>query len=606
MSQHGLAATRSFSLTDITNTHGGRREGSGRRSGSSSPSPKSASGRSGNVKKARSSKSHSVQENLSYEAQQDLVINPRGRSWGVEESCLILTLILSLLIEPHISTTEVLQRVSILIRRGYVGIHALWRHWCDEQNVMIISTANRGAGATRHINHCHHMTPEAVIMMSEFIREKNRDGSGVTVKEIRGHLIDSVLKLSISKPTLREVLHKLGYKYGRGKVIGKMNDEWRRQRIRYFLLEYSKALKEQSNGTAIIVYTDETYVNANHARDETWTCADDPLSNFLVRPSSKGKRLVILHALTRDGLIFRDSDVSNDVASQESFNSELIYEANKGDGDYHDNMNGQIFIDWVVYHLIPSFNNKYRNKKMILVLDNAAYHHWHGPHSISVNSLSKPAAASVLIDICKVTSITVKRQIKGTDEYDDHVFDDTSTWFARGGARGPSLDELKAVIKEQFSLKPHLNCSLIKTEFNTCGFQLIYTPPYLPEVQPIERAWAIVKNYVASQYKNGRTIPQLLQQTKRGLYGDGTVDGHKGVSSTAAENIIRNAHHSMGALIAEDMSLRGDIFTVKAAPSTSLPVPDTEADVDAELNGEVEEDEEEKADRADENEYKER
>jgi len=84
------------------------------------------------------------------------------------------------------------------------------------------------------------------------------------------------------------------------------------------------------------------------------------------------------------------------------------------------------------------------------------------------------------------------------------------------------------------------------------------------------------------------------------------VDGHKGVSSTAAENIIRNAHHSMGALIAEDMSLRGDIFTVKAAPSTSLPVPDTEADVDAELNGEVEEDEEEKADRADENEYKER
>ena len=54
----------------------------------------------------------------------------------------------------------------------------------------------------------------------------------------------------------------MGYCYGKGNVIGKMNDEWYVARIRIFLIQYSKAI-EQQQGRCVIVYTDESYVNVN-------------------------------------------------------------------------------------------------------------------------------------------------------------------------------------------------------------------------------------------------------------------------------------------------------------------------------------------------------
>jgi len=40
-------------------------------------------------------------------------------------------------------------------------------------------------------------------------------------------------------------------------------------------------------------------------------------------------------------------------------------------GDYHDNMNSEIFIQWVKRKLVPTFNRRYPEKKMIFVADNA-------------------------------------------------------------------------------------------------------------------------------------------------------------------------------------------------------------------------------------------
>ena len=58
----------------------------------------------------------------------------------------------------------------------------------------------------------------------------------------------------------------MGYRYGKTNVIGKMNDVWYTARIRTYLIQYSEALKEEEVGRCVIVYTDESYVNANHAR----------------------------------------------------------------------------------------------------------------------------------------------------------------------------------------------------------------------------------------------------------------------------------------------------------------------------------------------------
>ena len=49
--------------------------------------------------------------------------------------------------------------------------------------------------------------------------------------------------------------------------------------------------------------------------------------------------------------------------------------ANSDSGDYHKNMDIVKFLKWVRNRPIPLFKMQYPNKKMDLMMDNAAYHH---------------------------------------------------------------------------------------------------------------------------------------------------------------------------------------------------------------------------------------
>jgi hypothetical protein len=43
--------------------------------------------------------------------------------------------------------------------------------------------------------------------------------------------------------------------------------------------------------------------------------------------------------------------------------------------DYPKNMNGDNFLKWVEKRLLPVFKQRFPEHKLILILDNAAYHH---------------------------------------------------------------------------------------------------------------------------------------------------------------------------------------------------------------------------------------
>ena len=133
----------------------------------------------------------------------------------------------------------------------------------------MVDTAGRGGGASTHVNHTRHVTVEVVFTLIECIRKHNKEGGGCTTTD----LIDALREehdVTMHPRTLRNVLSSMGYRYGKANVIGKMNDVWYTARIRTFLIQYSEALKEEQAGRCIIVYTDESYVNANHARKMTW------------------------------------------------------------------------------------------------------------------------------------------------------------------------------------------------------------------------------------------------------------------------------------------------------------------------------------------------
>jgi hypothetical protein len=60
---------------------------------------------------------------------------------------------------------------------------------------------------------------------------------------------------------------------------------------------------------------------------------------------------------------------------EEELTAQWIWQAKSHKADYHDDMGGDGFEDSQKYRLIPVLESLYPGKKMILVMDNANYHH---------------------------------------------------------------------------------------------------------------------------------------------------------------------------------------------------------------------------------------
>ena len=179
-------------------------------------------------------------------------------------------------------------------------LHALWVKWRDEKEVYVVDTGNRGGGASCHVNHSHHVSVDVILTIIDYIRNTNNTGGGCTTTGIQDQVL-AQHNITIHSRTLRNILSSLGYRYGKVNVIGKMNDSWYVARIRTFLIQYNKALIEEQKGQRVIVYTDESYVNTSHARGYSWFNPDTEEKNNVVRPGGRGRRLVLLHAFTKDG-----------------------------------------------------------------------------------------------------------------------------------------------------------------------------------------------------------------------------------------------------------------------------------------------------------------
>jgi hypothetical protein len=546
MQQH----THNTRLTPLEPKHGGRREGAGRVAGKENHHPNKADAASV-ARQHRRNRQHAITD---YRQQHDELVNHMGRSWGYDECALLLTFIIGIILHYDETPTGALRFVSSIIRRSYDNLHALWQRWQHERLVYVMDSAHRGAGSVSHISHAHHVTVDVIFTIMEYIREANSTGSGCTSVEVQRCILNEH-QLHIPDRTLRSVMASMGYCYGRGNIIGKMNDDWYVTRIRTFLIQYSKAVVEQMQGRCIIVYTDESYVNVNHARKFTWFNPALPERKNVVRPSGVGKRLVLLHACTRDGWLAVDPAVHNDRVDQCAASCELIYEAEKGDGNYHDNMNGHIYVQWLNNRLLPVFVQRYPGQKMVLVSDNASYHHHRGPGWINVHRVHKAQMAAKLIEL-GITNISVERQKKGTTTRESHHFDADS--FARHGGRfAPTLAEMKLHLQAHLVAHPELNRTEVRKLMDEHKHELIYTPPYLPGVQPMERLWAYIKNHVAAQYHAGRTMRELFQHTYQGFYGDG--DKHAGVSAQLCASVIQHSHHFCNHLIDQDDALSGTI-----------------------------------------------
>jgi transposase len=322
-------------------------------------------------------------------------------------------------------------------------------------------------------------------VIRQFIRKANRNGDRVNIEIIRQFMRDK-LRCEVPRTTLRRALQRWGFEFGTGIRSAQLKESERVVIMRRQYLRLKRANRDVDGQTdRPEVYLDESYINKNHSNDNTWYFEEDGI--IIGKPTGKGERLIIVNAITKDGWVP---------------NARLVFKASEMTGDYHTNMNWDNFSEWFQEKLLCNIP-----ENSLIIMDNAAYH----------NVLAEEAFPK--------KSHSVKRMRE---------------WLSNNAIPW-TKDMLKAELFElcsRLATKPEF---LIDNIANKYGHSVLRTPPYHPELQPIETCWAIVKNHVAQQ--NDCTMKKVLLLLE---------EGFAKVNEKTCHNLIKKVNSQEDAFWVED------------------------------------------------------
>ena len=295
-----------------------------------------------------------------------------------------------------------------------------------------------------------------------YIRTANKKGEHITLADIGEFLKKEYPDDSFKKATLARTLNRWGFEFGQGirSQHLKEKDHVIAARQRYLREMRSNRVSERSRDTIRPeVYLDESYVNKNHSNDFIWYYGED--GPWVQKPTGKGERLIIINAITKSGWVP---------------DAKLVFKSTRKTGDYHGQMNWELFRKWFTEMLLPNIP-----ERSLIIMDNAPYHTVLAEHSPPIPKSSKK----------KIREWLEQNKI-----------------YCRDDCLKAELVELLAKIAPE----PIYAIDEIAKSF---GHKVLRTPPYHPELQPIEICWGVVKNYIARNCDF--TMKNLLEQLDCGF-----------------------------------------------------------------------------------------
>ena len=305
----------------------------------------------------------------------------------------------------------------------------------------------------------------------------------------------------------------------------------------------------------MFVYTDQSYIHSTHCAGNSYMSEGKCLN----KGSGKGRRLIILHAITKfgplcerlpNGVPVDDLSWKGDTPhpvdrADGKHTAECLWLANSNAGDYYDNMCSDMFMQWVTRKLIPTFKKLFPSKRMVLVADNAPYHHSRVVGYLGSLSKKDLVALCVEHDIEYLDLPLNDRRYQWYQDDDvEGVVDvgaayrvdfDKESFLKSARASNPFIPtkrELQvAIIEYMKDNLPHLLECKVEQLMAEKGHHTLWTPPYCPQLQPIELFWAAGKNYAAECHYGGRTMKDTVDHLRYGWYGNKHL--FPGVSPTA-------------------------------------------------------------------------
>jgi transposase len=306
-----------------------------------------------------------------------------------------------------------------------------------------------------------------------YIRSANKQGKYITLSTIEDFLKERSEGEAFHIATLARTLNRWGFEFGKGTRSQhlKEKDHVIAARQRYLR---KKRDNRTFSGDSIRpeVYLDESYVNKNHSNDFIWYSGED--GPWVQKPTGKGERLIIINAITKSGWVP---------------NAKLVFKSTKKTGDYHGQMNWDLFKKWFVEMLLESIP-----PNCLVIMDNASYH----------NTLSEHSPPTPLCSKKRIMEWLEQNRI-----------------YCRPHCLKPELVE---ILKKLASAPSYAIDEIARSH----GHEVIRTPPYHPELQPIETCWGVVKNHIARNCDF--TVKNLIKQLDCGF---------DKVTDTTCEKIIK-------------------------------------------------------------------
>ncbi len=295
-----------------------------------------------------------------------------------------------------------------------------------------------------------------------YIRQANQKGDYITLNTIKNFLLEHESDESFHIATLSRTLDRWGFEFGKGTRSQHLKEKDHVVAARQRYLRRMRRNRKPGNSIETIrpeVYLDESYVNKNHSNDFIWYSSED--GPYVQKPTGKGERLIIINAISLNGWIP---------------GAKLVFKSKKKTGDYHGQMNWNLFSTWFQKRLIPNIP-----PSSLIVMDNAPYH----------NTLSEHSAP---------TPTCPKERIRAWLEHNKIPCREDCL-------KVELVEALKKIAPE-----PIYAIDEIAKEY---GHEIVRTPPYHPELQPIEYCWGVAKNHVARNCKF--TMKNLSNQLEKGF-----------------------------------------------------------------------------------------
>ncbi len=263
-------------------------------------------------------------------------------------------------INPHESSVK---RTAEAIGIGIASVKRIMADY--NRDPKLLDQPAKGKGRPDYAVSISHL--EAV---RTYIRTENNEGRQVTLADIQEFLKKEYGDGSFHKATLARTLNRWGFEFGKGIRTQhlKEKDYVVAARSRYLRKKRDNRKRESSTETKRPeVYLDESYVNKNHSNDFTWYYGED--GPWIKKPTGKGERLIILNAITSNGWVP---------------GAKVVFKSTKKTGDYHGQMNWELFKKWFTEKLLPNIP-----KKSLIIMDNAPYHNILSKHSPPTPQSSK-------------------------------------------------------------------------------------------------------------------------------------------------------------------------------------------------------------------------